>query len=317
MILLYSYDNVSLKRNRQPNERLAISNNQHRINMSTASITLRDGSVSVNRGNRFIDKTGLKYGKLTVLKIDFVKNGNVRWMCRCECGIEKSILARALNQGQISCGCIRRENIIGKKYGSLTVLSDAGFRCFGKNNVKKPLWNCRCDCGNKTTATGESLRTGNKQSCGCLKKKAQLKSHFIHGMTMGGNRIREYRIWSNMKNRCSNPKSNRFHIYGGRGISVCKRWMKFENFFNDMGECPKGMSLERKDRNKNYEPENCKWATIFEQANNTSKNRFLYFNGQSLTVAQWARKVLLPYGCISERLKRGWSVEKTLTTSKI
>lgn len=313
MILTHPFKTIRLKRNRQPNERLAISNNQHTINMSTASIKLRDGSISVNRGNRFIDRTGLVYGNLTVLNLDSIISGNVRWICRCKCGVEKSILARALNQGQTGCGCGQRESLVGTVFGRLKVVSDAGNKPCGTKGVEKVTWKCLCDCGKEAVVSGDCLRSGKTRSCGCLLGEAHMQSHLTHGFTVGYPK-RTYRIWSNMKTRCSNPKSNRYKIYGGRGIRVCEQWQKFDGFLVDMGECPEGMSLERKDRDKGYGPDNCKWATTLEQANNTCTNRFLEFNGKRLTIAQWAREVHLPYGRIAARLKRGWTTEKTLAT---
>lgn len=312
MIFQLQEDCVVLKRNRQPNERLAISNNQHSTLMSTATIILRDRTTSVNRGNRFIDRIGRTYGQLTVIGLENCISGNARWKCKCSCGKEKSILARALNQGQISCGCVRRYNLIGRRFGRLVVKSASENSPVGKQGRTITEWNCVCDCGKVSKVASNSLLQGNTRSCGCLAVEVQRKIHTTHGATTGGI-IREYRIWSNMKNRCSNPKSNRFHRYGGRGIKVCQRWMKFENFLNDMGRCPDGLTLERKDNNKGYEPSNCKWATKMEQANNMMANRILSNGGTSKTLAQWARETGIGYGAIYARLKRGWSIGRALT----
>ena len=118
-----------------------------------------------------------------------------------------------------------------------------------------------------------------------------------------------------MAKRCNNPKDKRYKNYGGRGIKVCDRWHKFENFYADMGDKPMGMSIDRINNNGNYAPENCRWATPFEQANNTVKNRKIIFKGKTLTVAQWSRELGIKRTTLSGRLNNyGWSTEKALTT---
>lgn len=133
-----------------------------------------------------------------------------------------------------------------------------------------------------------------------------------HGMTDTA----EYSVWESMHSRCSNPKVWCFHNYGGRGIKVCARWKRFENFFADMGIRPQGMTLERKDTNGNYSPDNCKWVPPAEQASNTRKNVRYEFGGKVLTQAQWSRHLGFPLSLIWQRLARGWSIEKTLSTPK-
>lgn len=123
----------------------------------------------------------------------------------------------------------------------------------------------------------------------------------------------EYRAWSQAKGRCSNPKLRNFHIYGGRGIRVCERWNDFLVFLADMGPRPSDKhSLDRIDGNGDYCPENCRWATIEQQANNTSTNRFVTMNGETLTIAQWARRTGLQAGTIQFRLAHGWEPERAL-----
>lgn len=136
-----------------------------------------------------------------------------------------------------------------------------------------------------------------------------------HGHARRGLKSRAYRSWNYMLQRCYNAKNTKFPLYGGRGISVCERWHHFPNFLEDMGECPEGLSLDRKDSNGNYEPNNCRWATPIEQSNNIRTNRFLEFNGSRKTMAQWAREIGCSAATLTNRLKRGWSLEKTLTTA--
>ena len=128
------------------------------------------------------------------------------------------------------------KNEIGKRYGRLVVT----VRADSKNGFAR--WVCKCDCGNISIATGTSLRRGYKNSCGCIQKEGAFDRCFKHGKV----RTSIHRIWIGMRQRCNNPKNPAYKYYGGRGIKVCKRWNKFENFFEDMGEMPEGRSLDRR-----------------------------------------------------------------------
>lgn len=122
-----------------------------------------------------------------------------------------------------------------------------------------------------------------------------------------------YRTWRNMLTRCQNPKHNAYPKYGGRGIVVCERWQQFEHFLEDMGVRPSGLTLERKDMDGGYEPSNCCWATRQEQNNNTHRNRRITFQGETMTVTEWANRMGLHYKTVTQRLDRGVSVEIALT----
>lgn len=114
--------------------------------------------------------------------------------------------------------------------------------------------------------------------------------------------------------RCCNPKSQVYENYGGRGITVCERWLEsFENFFADMGVCPTGLSIDRIDNDGPYSPENCRWATDKEQGRNKRTCRFLEMNGERLPLSEWAERLGIPENTIRNRLRRGWSDERTLT----
>ncbi len=130
-----------------------------------------------------------------------------------------------------------------------------------------------------------------------------------HGMR----RTRIYRIWSAMKNRCFNPKNKDYPRYGGRGIAVCERWLKFENFLADMGERPLSMSIDRIDNDGNYEPGNCRWATRMEQQNNQRKNRFFVLNGVTKTLSEWASCLGINRNTLQTRFQRGWPAERALS----
>lgn len=199
----------------------------------------------------------------------------------------------------------RMVDITGMKFGRLTAIGPV-------RDGGKVKWHCRCDCGNDTLATVGNLKSGNTQSCHCLRYEAVSEALTKHGMTDS----REYRIWSHIKDRCYNPNDKSYHRYGARGISICDRWLNsFENFYADVGEIPHGLTLDRIDNDGNYEPENVRVAPPRIQANNRANNRVLTFNGESLTLAQWSRKTGIRYVTLSQRLNAyGWSVEKTLTT---
>src|SRR4029077_16821093 len=120
-----------------------------------------------------------------------------------------------------------------------------------------------------------------------------------------------------MRGRCYNQRNHKFPRYGGRGISVCRRWDKFENFLADMGRCPKGKSLDRIDNNGNYEPGNCRWATRKQQARNTATNRLIEFDGKSYCAAEWSEKTGLSEHMIYQRIRLGWTAKRALTTPRL
>jgi hypothetical protein len=135
-----------------------------------------------------------------------------------------------------------------------------------------------------------------------------------HGEAWRTSRTCEYSIWQAMVQRCTNPNNKGYLKYGGRGIGVCDRWREYENFLADMGRRPSDShSLDRINNDKGYEPSNCRWATLIEQANNTRTNKHLTFRGRTQTVADWAREIGIKQNTLVGRIRKGWSVEKALT----
>lgn len=171
---------------------------------------------------------------------------------------------------------------------------------------------CRCDCGTERPVRVSKLRDGTSKSCGCWRND----NLTTHGMTASAARksSHEYWIWNMVVQRCRNPRVKNWMDYGGRGITVCDSWLKFENFYSDMGRRPSDRhSLERKDNNAGYCKDNCLWATRMEQSKNKRNNRMLTAFGKTLHLAEWSREYGVQHPTILYRLNAGWPVEKAVS----
>jgi len=201
-------------------------------------------------------------------------------------------------------------NEVGNRYSKLTVTSYSHMNANGK-----ACFVCKCECGNETIVSGSSLRNGRTRSCGCLLLEMVQMVSLRHGACANGKSTKEYHIWMGMRDRCRNPNNKAYRFYGAKGITVCKRWDEdFSNFLADMGKRPSpAHSIDRIKSTGNYEPSNCRWATMKEQQNNRIDNRIIEFNGQSMTVARWANHLGIPPYILGNRLSRGWSEERAIT----
>lgn len=194
----------------------------------------------------------------------------------------------------------------GRKYGRLTVLEN-----LGKNSRGVEMWECACDCGALRKVSKYNLMSGISKSCGCI----AVERFTRHGYSKAGKISREYSSWLSAKRRCKNPNEKGFENYGGRGITMCDRWVNsFPNFIEDMGDAPTSKhTLDRVDNNKGYSKENCRWATMGEQMRNKRNN--VVFEGENAVDA--VKRLGGGTTLINGRLKRGWSLEKAFTTPVI
>lgn len=195
------------------------------------------------------------------------------------------------------------------KFGRLRVIKRAE-----NNKYNRAQWLCECECGNTVIVSGNALLKGNTKSCGCLNAEMVKKSkNKIHGMT----NTRLFNCWSAMKDRCSNENNQAYINYGGRGIKVCSEWLHDFQAFYDWAVShgyADNLTLDRKDVNGNYCPENCQWITKKEQQSNKRTNRYIEYNGETKTIAEWARIAGISRGTLRGRIDSGWPIEKALTT---
>ena len=199
-------------------------------------------------------------------------------------------------------------DLTGKKFGKLTVVKRNG-----SNKNGRALWLCECDCGNTKIVSGNSLLTKLTTSCGCYNKELVKKVNSKHNMSY----TKLYKVWQGMKTRCYDKNFMYYYNYGGRGITICDEWKNdFSKFYewaiNNGYE--EGLTIDRINVNGNYEPNNCRWITKKEQNDNMNKTIFLEYNGKKQTISQWSKELNITRIALYERIKRGWSAEKALTT---
>lgn len=200
------------------------------------------------------------------------------------------------------------QDLTGQRFGRFLVLRREGY---DKHRII--TWLVRCDCGTERIVDRRRLAAGNTRSCGCLRREmvgALNRKHGLKGTP-------EYVIWVGLRARCANTKSISHANYGGRGIKVCERWDKFENFLSDMGVRPSPLhSIDRIDNDGNYEPGNCRWATRVEQNSNTRRNRIVTYRGQEMTITEAACLAgsIVTGNHARNRIVLGWAVEAAVET---
>ena len=195
----------------------------------------------------------------------------------------------------------RRRDLTGQKFGRLIVL-EAGQK---RTPNRGMYWLCECECGSINEVAAQALVKGSVVSCGCYHREV-VSGKIKHGHNRRhSKKSPTYITWTKMNDRCNNPLVREYKWYGGRGISVCKRWRSFVNFLSDMGERPEGKTLDRINPNGNYNKTNCRWAAPLEQANNTRRNQFLQHDSQVKTIAEWARVLNLNYDTLYRRVRKG------------
>lgn len=191
-----------------------------------------------------------------------------------------------------------------KSIPTLVILGPAGKDKHGRQRVQ-----CRCECGTVFIAGRYEVKIGNTRSCGCYQRRRTSEASTTHG----GSKRAEYRVWTNIRDRCMNPSNTGFHKYGGRGITVCASWKNsFAAFLFDMGPRPgPRYTVERKNNDGPYSPKNCCWATYSQQARNRRSSIFVSIHKKRILLIEACEKYGISYGKAHLRLYRGWSAERT------
>lgn len=266
----------------------------------------------------YVDLTGKRFGKLYVIKREGSTNGKRKiplWLCRCDCGNTCLRTASHLKANYINtCGSCpnSRSDLVGKKYGRWTVLEKV------ERKNRKLSYLCKCDCGKIKAVNADSLLSGRSLSCGCLQKAILSERETTHGMT----HTRIYNIYHNMKNRCYNLNDRRYKDYGGRGINICPEWLGehgFDNFYNwsIKNGYTDSLTIDRINVNGNYEPNNCRWSTNAEQANNKRNSIYFTFFGITKNLKEWCDVIGENYGKMYGRYHRGYETFRGKDINKI
>lgn len=203
---------------------------------------------------------------------------------------------------------MRLVDLTGEKFERLTVISRAE-----NSNSGHTRWLCECECGKQCIVHATSLRGGNTKSCGCLRNEVSRERVVTHGMS----KTSLFHVWCAMRERCFNPNNRSYKNYGGRGIKVCDEWLVPETFFEWAHESgySEGLTIERIDVNKGYEPSNCRWVPSKEQARNKTNNRMVEIDGETKCLAQWCEEYHMDYFTVHQRIcKLGWEPRRALTT---
>lgn len=309
---------------------------KHKWPIDKALHSPKFAQVKIPKPPKHVDLTGRKFGMLTVLRRadeDYVymnkgkEHREWKWRCKCDCeeGNEVDVIQHNLFNGHTTnCGCSNKNRVVdmtGKKCGHLTVIRQVTDKSERDPNIKGAQWLCECDCENRTRVirSGADLRKYTKDlSCGCRLNSAG-------GLSSSDPKV--YYTHRNMLRRCNNENDQAYKDYGARGIGVCDEWMpdengikregilEFQSWYNSNGFKDKeGLTLERIDNDSGYSAENCKAATMTEQARNRRNNTRVTYKNETKTIVEWSEIVGIPAKVIGERLRDGWSVEEALET---
>ena len=260
------------------------------------------------------------YNNIKVLGGKFRKNSGTYFRCLCLiCGKEWDVRSDHIGNMDSCYDCPAKSRIVdltNMKFGRLTPIR------FVERKNGRSLWECVCDCGNHTIVGYSNLVNGITKSCGCYDIECKLQRNKDRRKSATSEEFRCYQfisdhplygIWSSMVTRCYNPNRKQYDNYGGRGIRVCDRWLGengFENFVHDMGERPSPEhSIDRIDVNGNYEPSNCRWATIKEQSRNKRTTKYVYLNGDEIPLAELCEILGLNYYSVNAKLSRGFDLD--------
>jgi hypothetical protein len=260
---------------------------------------------------------GSIYGNWKVIKLDSGRRLRRKVLCKCQCikcGTIKYILKYKILHSNVKCEICRRnyiDSFIGKKYNNLTIIS------FSHKDTYNILhYNCICDCGNYITVQLSELLKGSTKSCGCSKTNNLINYNYKHGLS----NTRIYSIYLHMKQRCYNPNSTRYSVYGSRGIYICDEWLGdngFINFYNDMNNSYEehakiygehNTTIDRIDVNGPYSPWNCRWATYEEQANNTTTNHNVEILNKTMTLSEVSKKYNINYKTLLHHIHNNESI---------
>lgn len=268
--------------------------------------SLRNGNTKSCGCLKEINLIGQRFGKLVVIEKSEKKSsmGGSYWECLCDCGNKKAIFSGSLKSGnQNSCGCSKKLNLIGQRFGKLVVVKKSE----KKGNKGASYWECLCDCGKQITKAGSALKNSSFLSCGCYSHRQSKES-----------KTRIYTIWSNMKRRCFNTKNKQFKHYGGRGITIFSDWLdffKFKKWALENGYSEK-LSIDRINNDGNYEPNNCRWVNQLTQVRNRRNTVKLIFNGCEKTLFEWAEHYRIKKTTANSRYHKGKSFEEIFEINK-
>lgn len=199
---------------------------------------------------------------------------------------------------------MKRLDLIGERFGMLTVISDGGIK------GSQRLLNCICDCGVKCVKQLGNLRSGHTKSCGCSRSTTTSIEKTKHGMYV----TPTYRSWSSMIERCNNQNNHKYKDYGGRGISVCVRWLNFDEFYSDMGLRPDDTTIGRINNDGNYEPSNCEWQDATTQSRNKRNSAIFEYKGIKATIPEHCERLGMNASTVRSRIySYKWPIERALS----